>query len=360
MTLVQSTSPDTKRVRSACCSVALFRELCSPKLPPVPLDGPTITDTFQSRQPFEIGHSMTDSIGQPLLAEGTVFIDTTPSVADDDQMMGDIRDIGALDELNFDDCGDLARSSDILSEIAVDLELAGVAGELRTAKIIYLAVTSRLFPSPLSVAQKGPSSAGKSFTVERTLRFFPNEAYLARTAMSERGLVYTDKDLQHRMLVLYEADAIATGRGAYLLRTLLSEGMLRYEVVERTREGYKTRLIEREGPTGLIMTTTQTGLDPELETRLLSLTVTDTAAQTKAVMQALSRSRSSSGAVPVDYARWHDFQQWLSAGERRVVVPFAEKLAELVLAITVRQRRDFRRIAHADLRPCPPSSSVAK
>jgi hypothetical protein len=274
--------------------------------------------------------------------------------------MGDIRDIGAPDEVNFEDCGDLARSLDILSHLAVDLELAGVAGELRSAKIIYLAVTSRLFPWPLSVARKGPSSAGKSFTVERTLRFFPNEAYLARTAMSERGLVYTDEDLQHRMLVLYEADAVATGRGAYLLGTLLSEGMLRYEVVERTREGYKTRLIEREGPTGLIMTTTQTGLDPELETRLLSLTVTDTAAQTKAVMQALARSRSSSGAVPVDYARWHDFQQWLSAGERRVVVPFAEKVAELVLAICRPAATRFRRIAHADLRPCPPSSSVAK
>jgi hypothetical protein len=71
------------------------------------------------------------------------------------------------------------------------------------------------------------------------------------------------------------------------------------------------------------------------------LTVTDTAAQTKAVMQALARSRSSSDTVPVDYVRWHNFQQWLSAGERRVVVPFAEKLAELVLAIAVRQRRDF-------------------
>ena len=49
---------------------------------------------------------------------------------------------------------------------------------------------------------KGPSNPGKSFTVERTLRFFPSEAYMARTAMSERGLVYTDEDLQHRMLVL--------------------------------------------------------------------------------------------------------------------------------------------------------------
>jgi hypothetical protein len=156
--------------------------------------------------------------------------------------------------------------------------------------------------------------------------------------MSERGLIYSSEDLQHRMLVLYEADAIATGRGGYLLRTLLSEGILRYEVVERTCEGCKTRLIEREGPTGLIVTTTQTGLDPELETRLLSLTVSDTAEQTKAVMLSLARSRSSSDAMPVDYNKWHNLQQWLATGERRVVVPFAEKLAELVLAIAVRQR----------------------
>ena len=57
--------------------------------------------------------------------------------------------------------------------------------------------------------------------------------------MSERGLIYTNEDLSHRVLVIYEADAIATGKGAYLLRTLLSEGVLRYEVVERTREGSK-------------------------------------------------------------------------------------------------------------------------
>lgn len=58
-------------------------------------------------------------------------------------------------------------------------------------------------------------------------------------------------------------------------------------------------------------------------------------------MLSLARSRSSSDAMPVDYDTWHHFQQWLATGERRVVVPFAEKLAELVLAIAVRQRRDF-------------------
>jgi hypothetical protein len=37
----------------------------------------------------------------------------------------------------------------------------------------------------------------------------------------------------------------------YLIRSLLSEGRLRYERVEKTKDGFVPRLIEREGPTGL-------------------------------------------------------------------------------------------------------------
>ena len=95
------------------------------------------------------------------------------------------------------------------------------------------------------------------------------------------------------------------------------------------------------GPTGLIVTTTATGLEPELETRLLSLTVTDTPEQTKAVFQALARNDHSLGTVQVDYERWHGLQNWLTAGERNVVIPFAEQLADRVLALAGRQRRDF-------------------
>jgi hypothetical protein len=174
---------------------------------------------------------MTDALDQALSTEQALFIDTVPSVVEADPTVDDIEQNATSDEVTFGDGGDLAGSPDILSRLAADLELAGLAGELGTAKIVFLAVTSRLFQWPLSVAHKGPSSGGKSFTVERTLRFFPAEAYIARTGMSERGLIYTSEDLQNRMLVIYEADAIATGRGAYLLRTLLSEGILRYEVV---------------------------------------------------------------------------------------------------------------------------------
>ncbi len=242
------------------------------------------------------------------------------------------------DETTLDDGGDLARSPDILSSLAVDLERAGLAGEKRTAQIIYLAATSRLFSQPLSVAVKGPSSGGKSYTVQSALRFLPQEACFTLTSASEKALIYTDEDLHHRMLVLYEADAIAkAGHGAYLLRTLLSEGEIRHETVEKAGKGFATTKITKSGPTGLIVTTAATGLDAELETRMLSLAVE----QTRAVFRSLARNDNSSDAVALDYERWHRLQRWLAAGQRNVIIPFAEQLADRVLALAVRQRRDF-------------------
>ena len=64
----------------------------------------------------------------------------------------------------------------------------GVAGESAAVKLAYLAMISRLLVRPVSVALKGPSSSGKSFTVEQVLRLFPDEAYYSLTAMSERAL----------------------------------------------------------------------------------------------------------------------------------------------------------------------------
>jgi hypothetical protein len=59
-------------------------------------------------------------------------------------------------------CKDLVLVPNILERFARDLARSGVAGESRVAKLLYLAVTSRLLGRPVSVAVKGPSSGGKS------------------------------------------------------------------------------------------------------------------------------------------------------------------------------------------------------
>src|SRR5580700_726909 len=67
--------------------------------------------------------------------------------------------------------GDLVREPDILGRFVAELTQAGLVGEDRNAKILYLALTTRLFDRPVSVAIKGPSSGGKSYTVEVVLKF---------------------------------------------------------------------------------------------------------------------------------------------------------------------------------------------
>ena len=169
------------------------------------------------------------------------------------------------------------------------------------------------------------------------LRLFPPEAYYALTAMSERALAYSDEPLRHRMLVVYEANGLASDMASYLLRSLLSEGRIDYETVEKTTDGLKARRIIREGPTGVILTTTAVNLHPENETRLVSIPVSDSKEQTKAVLKALA---NGCGPTP-DLAPWHDLQRWLAGGPCNVAIAYADALAELTPPQAVRLRRDF-------------------
>src|SRR5437016_5297859 len=70
----------------------------------------------------------------------------------------------------------LAQEPRILDRMARELESAGLVGEARAAKLVYLVLTSRLLERPLCAGIKAQSSAGKSFTVEQVLKLFPKEA----------------------------------------------------------------------------------------------------------------------------------------------------------------------------------------
>ena len=85
-------------------------------------------------------------------------------------------------------CKELAHSRSILDDVANELTKLGLVGEQRGAKLLYLALTSRLLDSPVSVVVKGPSSGGKSFVSECVLKLFPPPAFYALTAMSDRAL----------------------------------------------------------------------------------------------------------------------------------------------------------------------------
>jgi hypothetical protein len=129
----------------------------------------------------------------------------------------------------------------------------------------------------------------------------------------------------------------------------MSENRICYDTVEKTKDGLKARRIEREGPTGLITTTTAVNLHPENETRLISLTVEDTQEQTKAIMRAQAERQGR--ANNLNLAPWHALQQAIALGPASVAIPFARELADLIPPVAVRLRRDYPTLLALDLLP---------
>jgi hypothetical protein len=268
----------------------------------------------------------------------------------------------------FAAAGDLPAAADILDRFAAACRERGLVGEDRSAKLLFLAGVSRLLDRPVSCVVKGASSSGKSVTVETVFAHFPQSAYYALSSMSERSLAYSDEPLTHRILILYEAAGMASDLATYLLRSLLSEGKIRYETVEKTSQGLQPKLIEREGPTGLIVTTTGANLHPENETRMLSLTVRDDPIQTAGVLRSLAHRASGAPLELPDIAPWHALQTWLElAGRREVTVPYADELALQADSRAVRLRRDFgavlnlvraHAILHQGTRPRDPAGRI--
>lgn len=235
-------------------------------------------------------------------------------------------------------CGDLAASNNILDQVAADVRASGFAGETSSVLATFLAVVSRLLDRPVSMAVRGPSSAGKSYTIKAALKFHPPEAYFEMTAMSPKALAYIDENLSHRMIVIYEGAGISGEFTSYAVRSLLSEGNLKYLYTD-FEGGRKARWQIIDGPTGLLTSTAGT-IDPELATRLLSVNIADNAELTSEIVHAQARLAAGDGPL-IDYERYHDLLRLIALDAPQVVVPYATRLAEGVNFDAVRIRRDF-------------------
>ncbi len=222
---------------------------------------------------------------------------------------------------------------------------SGYAGDPTPSALAYIALTSRLLDRPLNVQFLAQSASGKNFTVDTALRLFPPEAYYKLTASSPRALIYTREDFRHRTVVLEECDSIpAEGSAASAIRSLVNDAVMSYETVEKYPETgeFQTRKITKDGPTGMI-TTGVRALDVQMATRLLSCSLPDSPGQTREVLRAQAKAAQGQTAIlpQAEIEKFHSYQRWLAAKNSRVLIPFAQILAEMLPAKAVRERRDF-------------------
>ncbi len=237
------------------------------------------------------------------------------------------------------------------SRIDEALAASGLAGERRNAKLVYLAFTSRVGPRPVNTSVEGPSAAGKTYLVEKVSKLFPTDAVYYMTGSSEHLIAYTDAEFTHRFIWVAEAPGLTATRpdsqsqGKTLWRELIWSNKLVYETLEKEGGKIVAVRMEKDGPTGLITTSTRK-LDNELATRMLPITMRDDPAQTKAVMKETAKQHAAGKKAAPSLEAFVALQRWLElAGIKTAVVPFGDALAEEMVRLTpnigIRARRDF-------------------
>lgn len=239
----------------------------------------------------------------------------------------------------------MLKNKDLMHEIQADMTKIGIIGEESNRLMIYLAGTSRLCSTPLSIVIKGSSSSGKSHLVSTVMGLMPRSSVFEFSYVSAKALCYMDNvDFEHKILVIYERSGAL--ESDYNIRIMQSEGKLRIAVPSKDKATgrHKTLFIEIKGPIAYIETTTQRIGNPENETRVYCLFTDESEGQTKKIhdqQRAHYKGKQDISDEEKDrIKRKHAVAQQILK-PYRVIIPYADFI--MFPSAKVRCRRDLAR-----------------
>jgi hypothetical protein len=222
------------------------------------------------------------------------------------------------------------KAENLTDLIMEDYRACGLVGEDSNILLCYLAAVSRKTAEPISVLVLSSSGAGKSALQDATLRLCPPEDVVKLTSLTGRALFYKGAgSLKHKILALEEEAGVK--QASYAIRNLISAGELIIETtVKDLGSGRLTTMQNRvEGPTTVLITTTNPDVDPETRSRFFVTGVDESREQTRAILESQRKRRTWEGKSGRDdretISRRHwNFQRLLKP--MAVVNPLAEQL----------------------------------
>jgi hypothetical protein len=245
---------------------------------------------------------------------------------------------------------DLLRDPRLTDAIRDDLAALGIAGERELSLTLYLVGVSRQLPKPLSSRVHGPTSSGKSFVAETVSDCFPPETVIHATQITPQAFFHMEPDsLRHKFIVAGERSRMEDDEAAEktrALRELQATGKLSKLISMKGPRGqYVTKHIEQEGPIAYVETTSAAKVFEEDANRCLTLFTDERPDQTKNIIQKLAAGYGGAD-TPADrdriIQRHHALQRLLQPTP--VVIPYAERLGQLLNYQRVELRRGFPQI----------------
>jgi len=268
-----------------------------------------------------------------------------------------------LTETQRREAEEFLRSPDLFDRIAKDIEEIGVVGEQELSLTVYLVFTSRVLPKPLKAVVQGPTSAGKTFVVEKVAELFPEEALFQATSLSDQAWFYLPEGaVQHKAVVLGEREQnnsperIDTRRA---WRELMVSGKAsRAVTVKNPATGeFTVEMKTVRGPCAFIETTTSEAVMEEDASRMLPLRACESRQQTLRIIERVALDAAGQSAGPEEIkaivARHHAAQRLLAEYEgepmdipyaRLIEVPVDQVIARRVYAYVLGVVRSVARL----------------
>ena len=239
----------------------------------------------------------------------------------------------------------LLRRSDLLDQVARDIEALGYVGEDTNKRLLYLVAVSRKLDDPLSAIVMSGSGAGKSGLTEVIEKLTPPEDVVLLTRLTPQSLYYTEPGFLDRKLVIVE-ERYGSQEADYSIRVLQSRKKLiaAAPIKDPQTGSLRTKVFTVEARAAFIEATTAAAVNHQNATRCFELAMDESEQQTRRIheRQRLLRTERGlelRGQVEAIVRRHWNAQRLLEPAP--AVIPFADKLS--FPSSWMRTRRDHAR-----------------
>ena len=220
--------------------------------------------------------------------------------------------------------GALLNDPQLVNKIKDYIRSTGYAGDLRYPLTVYMAMTSRMSRKPINLALIGAASTGKNATIDAVTPLFPESAYYEYDAGSEKSFIYIRRSFKNSVLIMSEADSIPDeGAAASAMRALAENNEMRYIVTVRSNGQFEAQEIIKQGPTGLLTTSTRS-ISHQLNTRMFEIEIPDDPERTRLILNSIFDDTPELK----DTKQLLALQEWIGfVGSRDVSIPRAMREA---------------------------------
>lgn len=152
-------------------------------------------------------------------------------------IMKNTRHVGLISNEQKQQCLDFLKQPDLIQSIDQLIETAGVVGEERTRKLLFIIASTYKMSDPLHALVQGSSGSGKSHLINCIGSCLPPEDVMSMTRVTSKSFYHYNKDeLIDKVMLIQDFDGLDE-EAQYAFRELQSAGNISSSTTYKDRSG---------------------------------------------------------------------------------------------------------------------------